>query len=227
MLCGSSVGSNETSSVAKTTATGARFQTVTLLMHRDASDDHRVHTGSHGHPRSPHICLRQTRYLDQNGVATALFALERARMNWMKRLCSTANASFDVPMNVGRRQLTENHQVAVSALRHLQCEGTNELRLIIEGKHILKQELNLVGPVTIMAPVSDASDYVEPRVSDVLAMDMAVGDRKRQPPGLKPEELRFDFQKNYRPPRSTSLGETSSFGWKVVRVVQARDLCKS
>jgi hypothetical protein len=133
-------------------------------------------------------------------------------MNWMKRLCSTANAFFDALMNVGRRQLTENHQAVVSVLWHLQCEGTNELRLIIEGKHILKQELNLVEPVMTMAPVSDASDYVEPRVSDVLAMDMAVGDRKRQPPGLKPEELRSDFQKNYRIPRSTSL-ETSSFGW--------------
>lgn len=122
-------------------------------------------------------------------------------MNWMKQLCSIANVSFDVQMNVGQRRLRENHQVVVSALWHLQCEGTNELRLIIEGKHILKQELNLVEPAMIMAPVSDASDYVEPRVSAVLAMDRAVGDRKRQPPGLKPEELRLDFPKNYRTPR--------------------------
>jgi hypothetical protein len=102
-------------------------------------------------------------------------------------------------MNVERR-LIENHQIAVSVLWHLQYEGTNELRLIIEGKHILKQELNLVEPV-IMALVSDASDYVEPRVSAVLVKDKAVGDRKLQPPGLKLGELRLDVQRNYRTPR--------------------------
>jgi hypothetical protein len=85
-------------------------------------------------------------------------------------------------MNVGRR-LIENHQAVVSALWHLQCEGTNELRLIIEGKHILKQELNLLGPVMIMAPVSDASDYVELRVSAVPVTDKEVGDRKLRLPG--------------------------------------------
>lgn len=185
MLCESWVGSNETSSATKTATACVSLQTVTQLVHwdvGDASDDHCVHTDSHGHPRSPHICPRQTRYLDQNGAAIALFALARAQTNLMKRLCSTANVSSDAPTNVVR-SLTENHQVVVSALRHLQCEGMNELRLIIEGKDVLKHDLNLVEPVVIMALVSDASDYVEPRVSAVLAMDMAVVDREPQLPG--------------------------------------------
>lgn len=111
-----------------------------LLVRRDvadASDDHRVHTGSHGHPRSPHICQRQIRYLDQNGAGIALFALERVQTNWTKQLCSTANMSSGAPTNVGR-SLAENHQVVASALWHPQSEGTNELRLIIEGKYIPK-----------------------------------------------------------------------------------------
>lgn len=169
----------------KTAATYESLLIVTLLVHRDAGDasgDHRVHIDSHGHPRSPHICPRQTRYLDQNGVAIALFALERAQMNWTKLLCLTANVSSDVPTNVGR-SLAENHQVVVSALLHLQYEGTNGVRLIIEGKDIPKHDLNLVEPVVIMALVSDASDYVEPRVSAVLAMDKEVGDREPQLPG--------------------------------------------
>jgi hypothetical protein len=57
------------------------------------------------------------------------------------------------------------------------------MRLIIEGKDILKHDLNLVEPVVIMALVSDASDYVEPRVNAVLATDKAVGDREPQLPG--------------------------------------------
>jgi len=87
MLYESWVGNNETSDAAKTVATCASLQTVPLLVYRDAgdaSDDHRVQTGSHGHPQSPHICPRQTRYLDQSGAVIALFALERAQMNWMK-----------------------------------------------------------------------------------------------------------------------------------------------
>jgi hypothetical protein len=57
------------------------------------------------------------------------------------------------------------------------------MRLIVEGKDILKHDLNLVEPVVIMALVSDASDYVEPRVNAVLATDKAVGDREPQLPG--------------------------------------------
>lgn len=72
-----------------------------------------------------------------------------------------------------------------------------------------------------MALVSDASDYVESRVSVVLGMDKVVGDRRLQLFGWKLEELCSEFQHNYRILQQTSLGP--SF-WLVEGRGPARDV---